>query len=219
VEESSRTAAVTRLTPRGAKTRAKIVATAADLIRARGVGGTTLDDVVSASKVSKSQFYRHFDDKTALVRAVIEYVGDRKISDERERLENVSTFAGLRRWRDAIVENNALQSGRYGCSLGSLANEVSDQDRVARLKLNELFDTWKELFLVVLRRFQENRLIPSEADVDRLATGFVASVQGGYLLAQTARDVSPMASAIDVAIDNLRLLAMVDEGELGKLRA
>lgn len=219
MEESSRAAAVARLTPRGAKTRTKIVATAADLIRARGVGGTTLDDVVSASKVSKSQFYRHFDDKTALVRAVIEYVGDRKISDERERLENVSTFAGLRRWRDAIVENNALQSGRYGCSLGSLANEVSDQDRVARLKLNELFDTWKELFLVVLRRFQENRLIPSEADVDRLATGFVASVQGGYLLAQTARDVSPMASAIDVAIDNLRLLAMVDEGELGKLRA
>jgi AcrR family transcriptional regulator len=219
VEESSRAAAVARLTPRGAKTRTKIVATAADLIRARGVGGTTLDDVVSASKVSKSQFYRHFDDKTALVRAVIEYVGDRKISDERERLENVSTFAGLRRWRDAIVENNALQSGRYGCSLGSLANEVSDQDRVARLKLNELFDTWKELFLVVLRRFQENGLIPSEADVDRLATGFVASVQGGYLLAQTARDVSPMASAIDVAIDNLRLLAMVDEGELGKLRA
>jgi len=219
VEESSRTAAVARLTPRGAKTRAKIVATAADLIRARGVGGTTLDDVVSASKVSKSQFYRHFDDKTALVRAVIEYVGDRKISDERERLENVSTFAGLRRWRDAIVENNALHSGRYGCSLGSLANEVSDQDRVARLKLNELFDTWKELFLVVLRRFQENGLIPSEADVDRLATGFVASVQGGYLLAQTARDVSPMASAIDVAIDNLRLLGMVDEGDLGKLRA
>lgn len=219
MEESSRAAAVARLTPRGAKTRTKIVATAADLIRARGVGGTTLDDVVSASKVSKSQFYRHFDDKTALVRAVIEYVGDRKISDERERLENVSTFAGLRRWRDAIVENNALQSGRYGCSLGSLANEVSDQDRVARLKLNELFDTWKELFLVVLRRFQENGLIPSEADVDRLATGFVASVQGGYLLAQTARDVSPMASAIDVAIDNLRLLAMVDEGELGKLRA
>ena len=38
------------------------------------------------------------------------------------------TFAGLRRWRDALIENNALQESRYRCSLGSLANEVADQD-------------------------------------------------------------------------------------------
>src|SRR3954447_16029025 len=99
------TAVAARLTTRGAKTRSKIVATAVDLVRVRGVGGTTLDDVVSASKVSKSQFYRHFEDKPALVRAVIEYVGDRTINRERERLENVRTLAGLRRSRDAMVEN------------------------------------------------------------------------------------------------------------------
>jgi TetR/AcrR family transcriptional regulator, transcriptional repressor for nem operon len=64
------------LTARGAKTRSRIIATAADLMRVRGVGGTTLDDVVVASNVSKSQLYRHFEDKQALVRAVIELVGD-----------------------------------------------------------------------------------------------------------------------------------------------
>ncbi|MFE4468096.1 TetR/AcrR family transcriptional regulator [Leifsonia sp. NPDC056824] len=195
------------------------MSTAADLIRVRGVGGTTLDDVVSTSKVSKSQLYRHFEDKPALVRAVIEYVGDRKIDGERERLENVRTFAGLRRWRDAIVETNALQDGRYGCALGSLANEVADNDWVARLKLNELFDAWIELFRVVLRRFQEERIIPPSVDVEQLAIGFVAAVQGGYLLAQTARDVAPMASAIDMAIAHLELLSRVNEDTLNELLA
>lgn len=219
MEESSRQVAATRLTARGAKTRSKIVATAADLMRVRGVGGTTLDDVVSASKVSKSQLYRHFEDKAALVRAVIEYVGDYKIDLERERLENVRTFAGLRRWRDAIVETNALQNGRYGCSLGSLANQVSDQDRVARLALNALFDAWEELFRGVLGRFQAEGLLPAQADVDQLAIGFVAAVQGGYLLAQTSQDVAPMAAAIDVAIAHLELLALVDEKTLEQLSA
>jgi AcrR family transcriptional regulator len=219
VEESSRAAAVARLTARGAKTRSKIVETAADLMRVRGVGGTTLDDVVSASKVSKSQLYRHFEDKPALVRAVIEFVGDRKIAVERERLENVRTFAGLRRWRDAIVQNNALQEGRYGCSLGSLANEVSDHDAIARLKLNELFDAWRELFHGVLERFQHDGVIPQDADVNQLAIGFVAAVQGGYLLAQTSLDVTPMASAIDMAIDHLHLLALVDEYAIDRRRA
>jgi TetR/AcrR family transcriptional regulator, transcriptional repressor for nem operon len=207
VEDSVQAAAATRLTTRGAKTRSRIVATAADLMRVRGVGGTTLDDVVSASKVSKSQLYRHFEDKAALVRAVIEFVGDRKIADERELLGRVKTFAGLRRWRDAVVENNALHDGRYGCPLGSLANEVSDQDMIARRKLNDLFMVWQELFEDLLRRFQQDGVIPPDVSVPQLATGFIAAVQGGYLLAQTSRDVTPMATAIDVSIAHLRLIA------------
>ncbi len=207
--EESQTVAAARLTARGAKTRSRIVATAADLMRVRGVGGTTLDDVVAASKASKSQLYRHFEDKPALVRAVIEFVGERTVTGERERLKNVRTFAGLRRWRDALVQNNALQEGRYGCPLGSLANEVSDQDSVARKKLHDLFMAWQELFEDLLRRFQREGVIPHDADVTQLATGFVAAVQGGYLLAQTSRDVTPMASAIDMAIAHLNLLARV----------
>ncbi|HEY3005071.1 MAG TPA: TetR family transcriptional regulator C-terminal domain-containing protein [Kribbellaceae bacterium] len=204
--ENPQTAAAARLTARGAKTRSRIVATAADLMRVRGVGGTTLDDVVLASKASKSQLYRHFEDKPALVRAVIEFVGEQTIAGERERLEKVRTFAGLRRWRDALVARNALQEGRYGCPLGSLANEVSEQDSVARGKLHDLFTAWQELFEDLLRRFQRDGVIPEDADVAQLATGFVAAVQGGYLLAQTSRDVTPMASAIDMAIAHLNLL-------------
>lgn len=166
-----------------------------------------MDDVVVASSVSKSQLYRHFVDKPALVRAVIEFVGERTISRERERLGSVKSLAGLRRWRDAIVERNALHEGKYGCPLGSLANEVADQDDVARGKLKDLFQTWQELFEGLLDRFQRHDLIPRDADVAKLATGLVATVQGGYLLAQTARDVTPMATAIDMSIAHLELLA------------
>jgi AcrR family transcriptional regulator len=194
------------LAARGAKTRSRIVETAAELMRVRGVGGTTLDDVVVASNVSKSQLYRHFEDKQALVRAVIQFVGERRIADERERLGKVMTFAGLRRWRDALVEKNAVQQGRYGCVLGSLANEVADQDPIARQQLNELFAAWQELFEDLLRRFRDGGLIPPDADVAQLATGLLAAVQGGYLLAQTARDVAPMATAIDMAVAHLHLL-------------
>ncbi|MFI7610345.1 TetR/AcrR family transcriptional regulator [Nonomuraea terrae] len=207
MEEGSSETAVARLTARGAKTRSRIIATAADLMRVRGVGGTTLDDVVVASNVSKSQLYRHFEDKQALVRAVIEFVGERTIAVERERLNKVMTFTGLRRWRDALVENNALHEGRYGCPLGSLANEVSDQDEIARKKLDDLFAAWQELFEDLLRRFQKAGILPQEADVAQLATGLLAAVQGGYLIAQASRDVTRMASAIDMAIAHLHMLS------------
>ena len=201
------TAEASVLTARGAMTRARIVETAAELMRVRGVGSTTLDDVVRASRVSKSQLYRHFADKPALVRAVIDLVGEQTIARERETLQRVATFDELRGWRQALVERNALEDGRYGCPLGSLANEVADQDPLARRALDALFLAWRELFEEVIRRFQGEGIIPQNVEVVPLATGFVAAVQGGYLLAQTSRDVRPMADAIDMAIAHLELLA------------
>lgn len=196
-----------RLTPRGAKTRAKIVASAAELMYIKGVGPTTLDDVVAASAVSKSQLYHHFKGKDALVRAVIDHTGDRIIERERNALNHVSTIAGLRRWRDALVHNNALRHGAYGCALGSLASEVADHDEVARQTLTDLFTEWKELLAGVLRRLQDSGTLRADAPIDDLSTGLMGALQGGYMLAQTARDVTPMETSIDMAIAHIESLS------------
>jgi AcrR family transcriptional regulator len=174
----------------------------------QGVGATTLDDVLAASGASKSQLYHHFDGKESLVRAVVDLVGGRVIEREREALGNVSTIRGLRRWRDALVQNNALRRGAYGCPLGTLATEVSDQDDLARLTLSQLFTAWKELLAGVLRRLQDDGVLPPDASVDQLATGLIAAVQGGYILAQTVRDVTPMATSIDMALAHIESLTV-----------
>lgn len=175
---------------------------------ARGVGATTLDDVLAASGVSKSQLYRHFAGKDEIVRAVIELTGERVIQREQNALEGVSTMAGLRGWRDALVENNALQHGAYGCALGSFASEVADHDEVARRALLALFAAWRELLTAALERLRENGTLPPEAPVDLLATGLLGALQGGYVLAQTARDVTPMATSIDMALAHLESLSV-----------
>src|SRR3954468_10048863 len=195
-----------RLTARGAKTRARIVAAATDLMYVQGVGATTLDDVLAASGVSKSQLYRHFANKDEIVRAVIELMGERVILREQNALGRVSTMAGLRRWRDALVQNNALRHGAYGCALGSFASEVADHDDVARRTLLALFAEWKDLLAGAIRRLQENGTLPPDASVDQLATGLLGALQGGYVLAQTARDVTPMATSIDMALTHIESL-------------
>ena len=199
----------TRLTARGAKTRERIVTAAADLMYVRGVGATTLDDVLAASGVSKSQLYRHFAGKDEVVRAVVDLMGERVIERERNSLSHVSTIAGLRRWRDTLVQNNALRHGAYGCALGSFASEVADHDDVARRALLALFAEWQELLAGVMRRLQDTGVLPPEAPVNQLATGLMGALQGGYMLAQTARDVTPMATSIDMALTHIESLSAV----------
>jgi TetR/AcrR family transcriptional repressor of nem operon len=195
------------LTARGAKTRAKIVDAATNLMYIQGVAATTLDDVLAASAASKSQLYHYFDGKDALVRAVIDHVGQRIIERERSALSHVSTIRGLYRWRDALVQNNALTHGAYGCALGSLASEVSDHDALAREALARLFREWQGLLAGVLRRLQDGGTLPPEVSVDHLASGLMGALQGGYMLAQTARDVTPMATSIDMALAYIESLA------------
>jgi TetR/AcrR family transcriptional regulator, transcriptional repressor for nem operon len=42
------------------------------------------------------------------------------------------------------------------------------------------------------------------ADPDKLAVSLMAAMQGGYLLASTARDVRPMEISIDAALEHVR---------------
>lgn len=200
---------VKRLTARGAKTRAKIVAAAADLMYVQGVGMTTLDEVVAASGVSKSQLYHHFAGKEMLVRAVIELTGERVMQRERDALGHVSTMAGLKRWRDALLQNNALRHGAYGCALGSLASDVADHDAVARVALASLFGQWEALLGEVLHRFKDNGTLPADASAEQLATGLMGALQGGYLLAQTAHDVTPMGTSITMALNHIEQLSKI----------
>jgi TetR/AcrR family transcriptional regulator, transcriptional repressor for nem operon len=193
-----------RLTARGAATRDRIVHAAAELMYVNGVNATTLDDVRAATGTSKSQLYRHFPDKEALVHAVIALRGEQVLERETGRLAGLRSFDGLVRWRDALVEVSSLRGGAYGCALGSMANELADSDERARASLAGLFRAWEELLAAGLRRMQADGALGPDADPGRLAVGLMAALQGGYLLASTARDVRPMEIALDLALDHVR---------------
>ena len=204
--EAAGVARPARLTARGAATRTRIVEAAADLMYAQGVTATTLDDVRAASGTSKSQLYQHFPDKDALVRAVAALWSGRILAREEQQLARLDSVDGLVRWRDALVRRNAAQQAAHGCAIGSMANEVSDHDDGARETLAETFRRGERLLADGLRRMRENGTLRADADPDRLATGLVAALQGGYLLARTAGDVRPMEVALDMALDHIRSL-------------
>src|SRR3974390_3613768 len=105
------------LTARGAATRSRIVEAAADLIYAHGVERTSLDEVMAASGVNKSQLYHYFADKDALVLEVITSQTQRILEAQRPHLEALDSLAALKAWRNAIVGLCKLAQGK-GCTLG-----------------------------------------------------------------------------------------------------
>jgi AcrR family transcriptional regulator len=199
-----------KLTSRGAATRNRIVLAAAELMHVRGVGATTIDEVLAASATSKSQFYQHFDDKTDLVYDVITLRADEILSWQRLRLEKVDSFRGLYQWRDAMVQRCTLRRGLWGCELGSLAAELSDSDDKARISLAEHFAEWRAILAAALERMRDGGVLVADIDGPALATGLLAAVEGGYLLSQTAHDPRLMQTALNSAIGHVKCFRSAD---------
>jgi TetR/AcrR family transcriptional repressor of nem operon len=187
-----------RLTPKGERTRARIVGAAAVLIHERGVAGTTLDDVRAAAEVSGSQLYHYFADKDELVQAVIDHQADTIVGNQQHA--DLGTIEGLRAWRDMVIAEAKSTGGQGGCPLGSLGSQLAESDPQARGLVAAGFGRWSTAISDGLRSLHAAGHLPAGIDPDDLAVTLLAALQGGLLLAQVQRDTRPLETAIDTIL-------------------
>jgi TetR/AcrR family transcriptional regulator, transcriptional repressor for nem operon len=187
-----------RLTPKGERTRARIVEEAAVLIHERGVAGTTLDDVKAAAEVSGSQLYHYFPDKNDLVQAVIDYQADAAVTNQRHA--DLGSVQGVQAWRDMVIYAAERVQAKGGCPLGSLGGQLAESDPEARSLMAAGFERWTTEISEGLRSLQAGGHLPPSIDPDDLAVTLLATLQGGLLLAQVQRSTRPFETAVDTLL-------------------
>ncbi len=195
-----------RLTRRGRATRERIVAAAAQLMFERGVAETTLEDIRAAAGVSGSQVYHYFEDKQALVRAVIDYQTDAVLDTQGAHLDHLDTMPGLWAWRDLLVDHQRQLECRGGCPIGALGAEVAETDAAARLAVARGLHRWEARIRDGLRAMHARGDLPAEVDPDDLALATLAALQGGLLLTQIQRQTKPLEVALDAMLDRIQAL-------------
>jgi TetR/AcrR family transcriptional regulator, transcriptional repressor for nem operon len=191
------------LTAKGRATQERIVAAAATLMYEQGVAVTSIDEVKAQAGVSSSQLYHYFADKQALVQAVIAHQAEQVLTFQEAELAGVDGVGALRVWRDRVVAANRRFGPEGGCPVGSLAAELTDRDPAHRAALIAAFDRWETAIGDGLVRMRDRGELPAGADAAALATGLLAALQGGLLLAQVRRSSDPLATALDQAIDHI----------------
>ncbi|GAC1611554.1 MAG: hypothetical protein NVS3B26_25580 [Mycobacteriales bacterium] len=138
-------------------------------------------------------------------------MGDAKLvlDPQRPALTGLDSFADLGRWADAIVHHQRKRGFVGGCPLGSLASGVAEHDQQARQVLADAFAQWQHDLSVGLGRMRDKGQLRPDVDVETLALATLASLQGGLLLAQTARSDKPLQAALDAALAHVYAHAAV----------
>ena len=194
------------LTRRGRETRQRIVAAAAERMFDNGVAETTLEDIRAAAGVSSSQVYHYFEDKQALVRAVIDYQTNAVLDAQGAHLDRLDSMAGLRAWRDLLVEHQRRLGCRGGCPIGALGAEVAETDAVARLAESGGCAAGKDGSARDSRPCTRAATSAPGTDPDDLALATLAALQGGLLLTQLQRDTRPLEVTLDAMLDRVQTL-------------
>jgi AcrR family transcriptional regulator len=195
-----------KLTTKGQATRARILEHAAELIYTKGVHATNNEQLRRAADVSGSQLNHYFPNKESLVLAVIEWQAERVLTFHRsERFTHFDSLESLREWAEFYIAYE--HSYQEGCTLGSLAGEIIKTDLDARTDLANAFDQWRDVFRDGLARMQALGRINADADPTQLAYLLLSAFQGGMLLAQVARDITPLKEALQAAIDHVQTFA------------
>lgn len=196
-----------RLTAKGYATRARIVEHAAALIYAKGVHATNNEQVRRAAGISGSQLNHYFATKEDLVLAVIAWQAERVLTFHRdERFARFETLGAFRDWAAFYVGYE--RAYQEGCTLGSLASEIIKTDLDVHDELADAFGRWGDIFRDGIAHMQSRGRISREADAGQLANLLLAAFQGGMLLSQAARDVSPLRDALQAAIDHVESFAV-----------
>src|SRR5260221_5613760 len=185
------TAAV-KLTPKGAATRGGIIEAAADLILARGVGGTNLDDICSGTGTSKGQLFHYFPGgKSELVSAIAAFQSERVLEAQRPFLDTLDRWDDWDRWRDAVVAHYCSQP-HWGCPIGALVAELVKNEPARAAEIGAHMNRWRGYLQARLERMRDQGLLRADADPHALALSIFSALQGGLLLTQMMALIEPL---------------------------
>jgi TetR/AcrR family transcriptional repressor of lmrAB and yxaGH operons len=179
---------VTRRDRRRSPARARMVQSAAKLMRERGIHGVGLREVVAHSGGPRGSLGRYFPGgKTQLMSEAID-VALAGLYDELDRtLAEAQTFPEaigliLAPWRSVLVDHEFA----LGCPLAATVVDAAENDGL-RVHVSDLLARWQGTVADIYIKFGA-----SPAAADEHATVLLAAVEGALILARAHRSTAPL---------------------------
>jgi len=186
----------------GAKlgSREKVLIAATELFCERGFSQASMEEILKAAHVTKSNFYYHFPSKEALGMEVLTRLQEEMKNDVWPRTLQDPSKSPLERIESVvqcIVDNLERTDCRSGCPFANLAVELSDGWPKFRETLAAFFKETVRQIAGCVRDAQRAGEIPAQLDANMTALLFFTQLEGAVILAKTYKDISPIRQSVE----------------------
>lgn len=174
--------------------RERILGIAETAILEKGFGATSIDELITAAKITKSGFFYHFRDKSELARVLLARYLEREsalFDDLFRRADELNEdplhgfLVGLKMLAELLAD---LPSGHPGCLVASYCYQERLFDRDVRALSAEAVLAWRRRFRERLAHIEARYPPRIDVNLDDVADMLSVVVDGGIILSKVLRD-------------------------------
>jgi TetR/AcrR family transcriptional repressor of nem operon len=203
---------------KGERTRDHILGEASRLILRKGIGTTSVGEILSAAGVHKGSLYFHFRDKEEIGCEVIRQAAGRFLAFVDVSLAGPTPRKALDNFFAAALAYHRGAGFVGGCLFGNTALETSDADRGLAGLVDAVFVAWIDRIARVIAAGQKAGEFRGDLPARDLAQQVIAALEGGIMLSRLRKNAAPLKTCIETMQVFLRPAGPV-RGYLAKTRA
>lgn len=182
------------------RTRQFIIEKTAPVFNAKGFAGTSLNDIVEATGLTKGSVYGNFGNKDEVALAVFDYNFGRISAYIRERVHARDTAIGkLLVYPEVYRDFLKIGFLKAGCPVLNTATEADDTHPALREKAVNALKTWRYYLEKIVARGIADKELKASAKPAEVASLVMTLIEGAVMIAK----VTGKTAELHVAMDHL----------------
>lgn len=182
---------------KGEQTRQSIIEQAAPIFNVRGYAGTSMDDIVKVTGLSKGGIFNHFGNKDALALAAFDY----SVDQMRERFRAMvagkrttrSRLKSMMRLFQSMIEEPPVDGG---CPVLNTAIEADDTHPALRDHALKVCEEWRDFIVRTVKKGIELGDVLPETDPEGVSSLMMSTLEGAVMVSKLYDDAAHIRRAV-----------------------
>jgi AcrR family transcriptional regulator len=180
------------------KTKAFIIERTAPIFNSKGYAGTSLNDLMDVTGLSKGSIYGNFENKDAVALAAFDYNFALVIDHLKKQMKK----------RNTVIEQLLVYPETYrnflkhpflsaGCPIANTSTEADDTHPMLKEKASQALEYWRSSVERHLRQGIKNKEIKASININQTVGVITALIQGAILHAKVSGKINYLNASMN----------------------
>lgn len=186
------------------RTKQFIIEQSAPIFNSKGIAGTTIDDILAATKMAKGGIYGNFENKEAISIASVDFLFGKMsakaysvMSKEKTAVKKLFAFIDLR-------ENPLVPFIEGGCPILNFGVDSDNTNPTVKKKVKAMIEGSMTQFINILKQGIADGELSDQLNPEEYCLKVLVMLEGATLISRVTDSVKPMHTVIKLLKTELK---------------